>query len=310
MLACAWLCIKPNNPMSNTFTTPIPSPKDVPENTCVVCFETNKEFYDTYLCRDCARKYGIRNTKIGRKFYQYVFSIANAAFSIIQREINKPEGLQDKDALSFAIAPLNTFRTAKKFLYWHRLVSIAQDIDGDFVECGVGAGESLLHISTLALEYQPFRRVWGFDSFEGFPQFSQEDTSHRRQNNSDWKFDGQLVKILLDTFIQYGIPLTWVQSNVTLVQGYFETSLKLYTGNKIALLHIDADLYQSYKTCLEAFYPLVAENGIIAFDEYMGTLERHNFPGASRAIDEFLADKKVERGRDLYSGKYFIIKRE
>ncbi len=70
------------------------------------------------------------------------------------------------------------------------------------------------------------------------------------------------------------------------MQGYFEDTLPRYQGS-IALLHLDCDLHQSYKTCLDMLYSRVMPGGVIMFDEYEDT----NFPGAQKAINEFFTDK-------------------
>ena len=58
-----------------------------------------------------------------------------------------------------------------------------------------------------------------------------------------------------------------------------------YKEIRIALLHIDVDLYKPTKTCLEYFYPHIVKGGIIILDDYGA------FPGANKAVEEFFADK-------------------
>lgn len=53
---------------------------------------------------------------------------------------------------------------------------------------------------------------------------------------------------------------------------------------KIALLHIDTDVYEPV-TILENMYDRVVKGGIIMFDDY-GT-----FPGETKAVDDFLVNK-------------------
>ena len=64
-----------------------------------------------------------------------------------------------------------------------------------------------------------------------------------------------------------------------------------YKEIRIALLHIDVDLYQPTKTCLENFYPHIVKGGIIILDDYGA------FPGANKAIEEFFKEKdtKIEQ---------------
>jgi len=195
---------------------------------------------------------------------------------------------------------------AKRFLYQQRLLEQVRTLEGDIVECGLGRGATLLNWGILAYEENAPRHIWGFDSFEGFPEPSQQDASPRNPAKGEWSV-GTLREML--RFLKTaGLPPDWIAANVTLVKGFFEESLVKYTGEKIALLHIDADLYQSYKTTLNQLYDKVVPGGVIALDEYMGTMEHYNYPGARQAVDEFFADKDVSILRDQSFGKYYLMK--
>lgn len=193
-----------------------------------------------------------------------------------------------------------------RFLYQKRLMDIVSTLKGDIVECGVGVGNTLLMWSILCFDEQKNRHIWGFDSFEGFPEPAKEDTSPRNPKKGEW--NNSTVKSINDMLIHSGFPPDWLRAHVTLVKGFFDKSLTQYDGEKIALLHLDVDLYQSYKDSLALLYEKVVPGGVIAFDEYMSTFEYLHFPGARKAIDEFFADKKVRMIRDEVFGKFYIIK--
>ena len=114
------------------------------------------------------------------------------------------------------------------------------------------------------------------------------------------------MKIFVDSLALYGLDPSLVQSNLTVVKGWFDKSLEVFPINaQIALLHLDCDLYSSYRICLEKLYDRVSVGGVIACDEYRGSLERIMFPGAEKAIDEFMIGKYVTMRRDKYYGKYY-----
>ena len=94
---------------------------------------------------------------------------------------------------------------------------------------------------------------------------------------------------------------------VEVVKGYFEDTIKDYNGGPIAVLHIDCDLYQSYKTVLETLYDKVVTGGLIMFDEYG---EGEKWPGGVQAVNEFFEDKNVEFFRYQFPefGKFCMIK--
>jgi hypothetical protein len=205
--------------------------------------------------------------------------------------------------LSHVPLPEFTAHTVNRFRYQSRLLDQLARISGDVVECGVGKGQSLL-LWAHALQGGPRRRLWGFDSFMGFPEPGPEDASPRRARKGDWAKAS--IASIQQMLLAAGLDTEWVRANLTLVQGYFEDSLDKYTGDRIALLYIDADLYKSYQDVFSQLGPKVAAGGIIAVDEYMNTWEHYPFPGAKQAIDEYVDKTGAVLERDPEFGKYYL----
>lgn len=198
-----------------------------------------------------------------------------------------------------------TYIQVSKFLYFKRVFDLIRNLDGDVVECGVGPGHSLLMFSFLAREEGKRRKLWGFDSFEGFPKPSLHDKSERNVRRGEWSVSIPEVK---ERLLRAGLEKEFFSTQVTLVRGWFQNTLPRYRGDSIALLHIDCDLYESYKMVLDLLYPKVCPGGAILFDEYMRTYEHLEFPGASKAIDEFFGEEASFICRDKITGKYYLIK--
>lgn len=196
-------------------------------------------------------------------------------------------------------------KTFSNMKYQFDRVSLAS-ISGNIVECGIGRGRTFLYLSHLAEEEGLNREVWGFDSFEGFPEPSVEDTSPRNPKKGEWNYMSvnDMWKILKNA----GISSEWSKKNVKIIPGFFEDSLKAYSEAPIALLHLDVDLYDSYMTTLNEFYKYVVKDGIILFDEYSDEYNDLNWPGAKKAIDEFFSDKPETPQKNEESGKYFVVK--
>ena len=172
----------------------------------------------------------------------------------------KVRGVNNQAIPAAAISlPAFTLHNGCRFLYQKRVMDMIRDVDGDIVECGVGAGQTLLYWAILSYDEGRNRRIWGFDSFEGFPEPTVEDTSPRNPKKGEWTVGS--VPSVVNLLRESGLDAEWIRSRVTLVKGFFEDSLPKYTGSQIALLHIDADLYHSYKTSLELLYPKVAGGG-------------------------------------------------
>ena len=78
-------------------------------------------------------------------------------------------------------------------IYWRYYFEIVKNIDGDIVECGVGRARSLITILALNRLYESFnshksRKVFGLDSFEGFPRPHKFDHSKRNPKKGEWSY--------------------------------------------------------------------------------------------------------------------------
>lgn len=200
-----------------------------------------------------------------------------------------------------------SYRLMIRVLYFLRLFEMIKDIDGDVVECGIGHGHSFLILAFMVKEELKGRKLWGFDSFEGFPHPLNMDISPRNAKKGEWSDTS--IQSIISLLRTYEIDENFIDSQITIVKGFFNESLKKYRGSEIALLHIDVDLYESYHDVLRELYPVVTKGGLILFDEYMETGNLINFPGAQKAIDEYLGERISEFSRDRATGKYYLVKK-
>jgi len=228
--------------------------------------------------------------------------------SLRDRPTSSDKSQPQSSDMSRRLQPLEmTQLNISRYLYFERLFERIRGIEGDIVECGVGAGDSLIMLCIIAKREGMGRRVWGFDSFEGFPEPTAEDESTRNLQAGERRSDIGLVRQRL---LLAGLDEHFVNRQATLVKGFFQDSLHLFRGKQIALLHLDCDLYQSYKVCLETLYPQVQTQGIIAFDEYVNTMQLISFPGAQKAIDEYLGETHSLILSDKETGQYYLVKPE
>ncbi len=170
-----------------------------------------------------------------------------------------------------------------RYLYFFDQLEKLKGIEGDIVECGVSIGHGALLFLLLSEYLGKERTYYGFDSFDGFPEPVQKDGVTPITGKDFWANPPETVlRVLRDG----RIPEDRIRERVRLVKGPFDETLRKYQG-KIALLHLDCDLYESYRISLTNLYDKVAKGGIIMFDEYVD----HRWPGANKAIDEFFAAK-------------------
>ncbi|OGD10324.1 MAG: hypothetical protein A2Y86_04070 [Candidatus Aminicenantes bacterium RBG_13_62_12] len=193
-------------------------------------------------------------------------------------------------------------RQISKVRYLSGLYERIAAVEGSVVECGVGKGITLLILTALALSEGKGRSVWGFDSFEGFPEPTSQDASARMPKKGEWSGTSpEDIRLFLE---KAGISREDIGRAVTLVPGFFENSLSSYDGSPIAFLHVDVDLYESYHAVLKSLFRFVSPGGVILFDEYGD----YKWPGAKKAVDAFLRGKHRHLEQEALSGKYFIIK--
>lgn len=161
-----------------------------------------------------------------------------------------------------------------------RLRQLAQAVDRDrvpgaLVECGVFKGGGA---AVIAASAAPSRQVFLFDSFEGLPPPGAEDGRVARARYAEGWCAGteDEVRTIFSTLGLLG-------PRVHLVKGWFADTFPVARVGPIALLHIDADWYESVRLCLERFWDDVSPGGYVVFDDYA------RWEGCTRGVDEFVA---------------------
>jgi hypothetical protein len=186
--------------------------------------------------------------------------------------------------------------------YFSRLLERVQNIDGDVVECGVASGRSLAIIASLVRSSGTERRIWGFDSWRGLPPPSNEDAGSVAGEGAFSAASIDEVRLRLELF---GFDS---MEGIRLVQGDLAKTLANAPIDRIAFLHLDVDLYESYQASLTNLWRKVSSGGIVALDEYADP----SWPGATRAVDEFLAtlpEGEAELESDpLFRDRHYIVK--
>jgi O-methyltransferase len=175
---------------------------------------------------------------------------------------------------------------------------VRRDVPGDFAECGVWRGGSVLAmILTLQELGVSDRHVHLFDTFEGMTEPTEHDTSPRHPPALDhWKearrrgsrawpglfgpdvFDEEDVR---RTVLSTGYP----EEKVHLVRGAVEETLPEHAPERLALLRLDTDWYESTRHELQHLYPRLAEGGVLVIDDY------GHWEGARRAVDEYFGEE-------------------
>lgn len=158
---------------------------------------------------------------------------------------------------------------------------IERKIEGDMVECGVYAGAECAVMARAIMDASVYnRKVHLFDSFEGIPAPGPED--HEFIEAEKPKGDVACpIEGVQNNMENWGIPPELLVYH----PGWFEVTMpSLFDDGqswlqRISLLRMDGDLYESTKTCMHYLYPRVSRGGWVIVDDYQ-------LSGCRKAIHE------------------------
>ena len=137
---------------------------------------------------------------------------------------------------------------------------LKDEVEGDFIECGVWRGGACIFMKAVIRAFPAgFRRVWLADSFQGCP----ESTLHQ---DAELDLRGQWAATkseVLENFNRYSL-----MDDIHFLEGWFKDTLPTAPISKLALLRIDADLFESTTDALTHLYPKLQPGGYCIIDDY------------------------------------------
>lgn len=192
-------------------------------------------------------------------------------------------------------------RILETYEIFSQLILILQKnfVKGAFVECGYGYGRSFMVLSHFAVKLK--RKIYGIDSFIGFPSVSKEDNSYRNPVTGEWAV---MSYIEAKKSIKYHGHFENEKSFEIIKLVFDKDASNPIPNEKISFLHIDLDLYEGYKYALEIFWEQIQVGGIILFDEY----NQKEWPGATKAVDDFLKTRNLKIKIRKIRNQYYLIK--
>jgi O-methyltransferase len=193
---------------------------------------------------------------------------------------------------------------------------VRRDISGAFVECGVWRGGSVL---AMVLKLQSLgisdRDIYLYDTFEGMTEPTVEDTSPfemsavktwakaKKLGKRGWDqlFDPKIFneEQVRDLLLGTGYP----KNRLHFVKGPVEKTIPLHAPERIALLRLDTDWYESTRHELIQLYPRLVSGGILIIDDY------GHWEGCRRAVDEYFAENSGQApflSRIDYTGRIAV----
>jgi hypothetical protein len=211
-----------------------------------------------------------------------------------RRAANVPADFDEQTARIFRAVAGYTMTSAERIEALVNAVRylVANQVDGDVVECGVWRGGSSMAAAMMLKDLGDERRhLYLYDTFEGMSAPTQEDVAidgvaasgkfaERRlgEDSSDW------CRAPLDEVRRNLAATGYPADRVHFIKGKVEETLPAsMPSGPIALLRLDTDWYESTRHELVHLYPRLARGGVLLIDDY------GHWAGARKAVDEYFA---------------------
>ncbi|OAN55997.1 hypothetical protein A6A04_10580 [Paramagnetospirillum marisnigri] len=223
------------------------------------------------------------------------YRLREAAYWQGIQEVVADAGLGLKDVLQNVPAFWRR-RDVPRFLANYELFKMVVDLPGSVAEVGVFRGAGLMTWTHLLETFIPgdrLRRVFGFDHFQGYDGFSEQDGDARQwlsahQGGDLMSADRRLVDRLLeihdaDSFCP-GVP------RALLIAGDVTETLPRFVaeadGVRFCLIHLDVNVHQAVRAALDALYPRLVPGGIVALTAYGSP----PWEGEASAVEQYFGD--------------------
>jgi O-methyltransferase len=179
-----------------------------------------------------------------------------------------------------------------KRLRFLTLASIVRQIKvpGAFAECGSCGGHSTHVIARSMKLCGRNSPLYVFDSFEGLSPASPEDLATDTEDIHGFQKGLRDGKRMFASSLEQTVSNLSEHKNIFYYPGWIPSRFPEIAELTFAFVHIDVDLYSPTKDSLEFFFPRLERGGMIQIDDYNFV----DWPGATKAVDDFLATVDVQ----------------
>lgn len=172
-------------------------------------------------------------------------------------------------------------------------------VPGDFIETGVWRGGAVILMKGILKACGSVdRRVFAADSFQGLPPPDQGkypadagDDHHRFRD-----YLGVSRQQVEESFRRYGL----LDDKVVFLEGWFKDTLASAPIERLAILRLDGDMFESTHDALQALYPKLQPGGFCIVDDY-------SHPACRQAVDDYFRahDTRPSPTRIDWSGAFW-----
>jgi hypothetical protein len=187
-----------------------------------------------------------------------------------------------------------------RFAALYELFKLTLPVKGSIVECGVFRGASFMTFAQLSAALEPnnlTRRIYGFDTFDGFPSVTDAD--------SPQVTGATIGDLASDSYAELSELLDVYDSDrflghihkAMLVRGDVEQTIPKFVEDNphllVSMLFLDMDLYEPTRVALQHLVPRMPKGAILAFDE----LDNPIWPGETKAVLDEMGINSLELRR-------------
>jgi hypothetical protein len=189
-------------------------------------------------------------------------------------DLTRREGGGDWPATAVTMVGIQRLENLK----WIAEEMIQNNIPGDFVETGVWRGGTCIYMASLFKEHGVTdRNVWVCDSFAGLPP-PNPDLYPADAGDTHYTIPELAIPLedVQANFKRYGV----LDDNVKFVKGFFKDTMPTIEVEKISILRLDGDMYESTIDVLEYLYPRLSVGGYCIIDDY-------GIPSCAQATEDY-----------------------
>ena len=177
--------------------------------------------------------------------------------------------------------------------------TIENGVPGDFIETGVWRGGACIFARAVQKVYDGAdRNVWVADSFQGLPK---PDTEQYPEDEGDDLWSIEQLRVTMDDVKANFAKYEMLDDHVKFLKGWFKDTLPDAPIDKLAVMRLDGDMYESTMDALVALYPKLSVGGYCIIDDY-GAIE-----ACAKAVHDYrdkhgITDEVIEVD---WSGRYW-----
>ncbi len=162
---------------------------------------------------------------------------------------------------------------------------LEQGVPGDFIETGVWRGGACIMMRAVLKAYGVTdRKVWAADSFCGLPKPKPGVAADEGDVHHTFSELAVSLEQVKENFAKYDL----LDDQVRFLKGWFSETLPTAPIERLAVLRLDGDMYESTMDALESLYDKVSPGGFVIVDDYGAVA------GCQKAIEDFRASRGIE----------------